>query len=536
MNLNALKYKFIRWLFNFPKFRAPQRGFIIIQIDGLSFETFKKALNKNYLPKIKKILKKNYNYKKFLSGIPSNTPYFQKVLFYGDLEKYPGFRWYDKKLKKYFSFKLPETAEIEEKKIKDKNFEGILKNGASYFNLFSGDASRAYLTLSQIFKTDLKTNISAFKLFTIILLNIPALIKVVFWSIVELFNEIFDFLFYKLSHLPQRDFKFYPFLRIFNNVVINEYITQGAMVEVICGTPKIYITYNAYDEAAHQRGVISKSSLNILRLIDKSVWRIFKLSQNKKNFRKYDFFILSDHGQIPSIPFSFIFRKNFEDIIHSYKEKISTVGEEKETHILSVIEKIKNLSRKKKIPRFIYNLFPDLENKKYQDIEIHKDSKIKIINFGTFSQIYFTDYQERLAFEDINEKFPLILLEILSHKSVKFLSVVDKDNNVIFLGKNGFLKVKNDKIIDFSGDLPFEKKFIKELNDLTLCEKAGDILIFGNIINGKIVNFEGQLTAHGTFYDDEMSCFILYPKYREKFIKKVNKTYDLHIFFKNTYV
>ena len=104
------------------------------------------------------------------------------------------------------------------------------------------------------------------------------------------------------------------------------------------------------------------------------------------------------------------------------------------------------------------------------------------------------------------------------------------------MGKNGFLKVKNDKIIDFSGDLPFEKKFIKELNDLTLCEKAGDILIFGNIINGKIVNFEGQLTAHGTFYDDEMSCFILYPKYREKFIKNVNKTYDLHIFFKNTYV
>ncbi len=534
MNLKGLKYKFIRKLFNFPIKRKPQRGFIIIQIDGLSYDIFKLALKKNYLPKIKKILEKNYSYKSFLSGIPSNTPYFQKVLFYGDISKYPGFRWYDKRNNKYYSFKLPETAEIEEKKVKEKNFSGILKNGASYYNLFSGDAERNYLVLSKILTKSLSSKISALKLLLIIFLNIPALFKVAFWGIREFYHEICDWLYFYLNNLPQRDFKFFPFLRIFNNVIINEYITQGACVEIICGTPKIYLTYNAYDEASHQRGPESKSALNILKLIDKSVWRIFKLANKKGNIRKYDFFILSDHGQKKAIPFRFVFKKDFKDVIMRYGKNIKVNESKKEISVLPIIEKIRLLSKEKKIPRFIYYLFPYI---KYKKLTITQDfgENIKIVNFGVFSQIYFVNFKDRLFFEDINSNFPLLLPFILSHRSISFIIVMDKNRNTLFLGKKGFLKVKTGEILEKSGYFDLNKKYLRELEEISNHEFAGDILIFGNIINGRIINFEGQMSAHGTFYDEEISCFLIFPNNKLSYISKVDYTMSLHNFFKNYY-
>ncbi len=535
MNLNHLKYKLIRKLFKFPVERTPKRGFIIIQVDGLSYEAFKFAIEKNYFPKLKKLIKRNeFSYKMFKTSLPSNTPYFQKVLFYGDTTKYPGFRWIDKKNKKYYSFKLPETAELEEKKIKQKNLVGILKNGASYYNIFSGDAQRNYLVLSKILTKSISSKIGGLKLLLIILLNIPTMLRVLFWSLREIFREFSDWFYFYINNLPQRDFKLFPIIRIFNNVIVNEYITQGVCMEIICGTPKIFATYNAYDEASHQRGVDSKSSFKVLKLIDKSIWKIYKMTKNKKNFRKYDIFILSDHGQKKSLPFSFIFKKKFSDLILKYEKNFKITETGYEMSALPIIEKIKLLSKERKIPKFVGLLFPEINSKKFK-ITKNFHENIKIINFGSFSQIYFLNFQEKLTFEKINKIYPLFLLHILSHKSVKFLVVEDNKENVIILEKSGFIKVNNKKIIEKSGKISIPMETIYEIKELAKSEHAGDILIFGNIINGKLINFEGQMSSHGTFYDEEINCFLVFSSLKKEKMKKIQSVLDLHNFFKSNY-
>ena len=244
--LNLFKLTLIKKFLQFPQNKEIKRGFIIIQLDGLSFETLQIALNKGYLKNIKKyILNNKFELKTIYSPLPSNTPYFQKAILYGDKDTLPGFRWFDKTSQKYYSFLNPETAELVEKKIKTKFRKGILENGASYFNFYSGDANRSYLTMSKIFNTSLKNRITGLKLTLIIFLNIFTIFRIIYLSFKELINEIKDNLFYYFNDLSQRSSMLFPFLRIFNNVILTEYITSGVCFEIICGTPKIYLTLNA---------------------------------------------------------------------------------------------------------------------------------------------------------------------------------------------------------------------------------------------------------------------------------------------------
>ena len=125
-----------------------KKGFVIFQIDGLSYEALKKALSLNLMPHLKKIIKSDkYIFNRYFTGVPSDTPFFQAGLLYGDNDNIPGFRWIERETGEEIIFKKPESAgRIEE--LLAKNSRGLLIGGSSYVNLFSGGASRSTFTLS----------------------------------------------------------------------------------------------------------------------------------------------------------------------------------------------------------------------------------------------------------------------------------------------------------------------------------------------------------------------------------------------------
>ncbi len=534
--LNLLKLKLIRSFLNFPQDREVKRGFIIIQIDGLSYNTLQFALEKGYLKNIKKyILNDKFILKKIYSPLPSNTPFFQKVIMYGDIEALPGFRWFNKKRKKYYTFLNPETAEEVENCIKKSGKKGILKNGASYLNFYSGDASRNYLTMSKILKTSLRKRLSGLKIALIIFLNIFTIIRVAYWSLKELINEIKDNLYYYFNDLTQRNSMFFPFLRILNNVIITEYITSGVCTEILCGTSKIYLTLNAYDELAHQRGATSRSSLKILKLIDKSVFKIFQFAKYSK-VRKYDIFILSDHGSANSVPFYKLFKKNVKDILKKYQvEEHSDRFSKKRRNIqFHILNKIKIHSLKGDIPKFFSRIYRN--NYLGKNLYQFNIKEINLVSFGPVSHLYFNKFENKINFNEITREYNFILIELLSHRGIGWLCMQHENNSVIILEKNSYSKIKNGKIVE--GEL---KKIILNENELIYLEnmvkheESGDILIFSNYFNKHIINFEDQMSCHGGIGFNQNDAFLIFPKHKAFQLTNCHLPLQLYNFFINSY-
>src|SRR5258706_4462080 len=71
-----------------------RRGFIAVQIDGLGYYVLKGALNRRYLPFLRKLVRRRgWSLQRYRVGLPATTPASQLAIMYGDNDDVPGFRW-----------------------------------------------------------------------------------------------------------------------------------------------------------------------------------------------------------------------------------------------------------------------------------------------------------------------------------------------------------------------------------------------------------------------------------------------------------
>ena len=76
---------------------SKERGFIAIQIDGLSYPHLEMAMEMGYAPHLRRLVRRGeFILHPWRSGLPSTTPAVQAGIMYGNNEDIPAFRWYDK--------------------------------------------------------------------------------------------------------------------------------------------------------------------------------------------------------------------------------------------------------------------------------------------------------------------------------------------------------------------------------------------------------------------------------------------------------
>ena len=268
-----------------------RRKFLVIQIDGLSITTLRKAMKKGYCNFLSKLVnEKGYEFQEYNCGIPSGTPVVQSAIMYGYNQKIPGFRFVMKDKKKQISFGNPGNVKYIYNKFFRKK-KGILRNGSSYFNHFSGGAERAIFTMSHITKNKRFKRINESKLWLIMILNPMAFFRVLYYTLGEFLSEVCEYVWHLFTHFvtkkPAIFSLFNPFRRIFMTAIFQEMITMGVILDIKRGVPKIYMNYIGYDEMGHLRGPRSRPTYVSLRTIDRRIKRIFKSSKREN----YDIFI-----------------------------------------------------------------------------------------------------------------------------------------------------------------------------------------------------------------------------------------------------
>jgi len=125
-------------------------GVLFVQIDGLSEPVLRRRLEAGGAPTIGRWLRSGAM---TLTGweplLPTQTSASQAGILHGNNDGIPGFRWWDKASRRLLVSNHPRDAREMMRRVS--NGRGLLaEGGASIGNLFSGDATRSYLTAATI--------------------------------------------------------------------------------------------------------------------------------------------------------------------------------------------------------------------------------------------------------------------------------------------------------------------------------------------------------------------------------------------------
>ena len=509
-------------------------GIIMIEIDGLSISTLKKAIDKNQMPAINNFIKNSsHRLKEWQTDLSSQTGASQAGILHGNNENIVAYRWVEKKNnnKICVSGSLSYASEIEEK-ISDG--DGLLVNGISIANMFSGDSKFPILTSSKFKKIYYNKKLSIIFLNSY---NFQRIFILFLWEILLEFKSQITHKIYDIYPRLRRGF-IYATVRAGANVYLREITTEILTSEILTGEiDTAYATYMGYDEVAHHSGVEDRDVWGVLKQIDIQIQRIITAIDMSE--RDYEVVILSDHGQSNGATFKQRYgitlanyvRSLLPDDMKLYKNEYNI--DHFRDAVIPQNNQFKSLFDnmfyfKNKKPKIIFEneQFKNLRNKytnsldyirnhetKQQSTKKAKDSELIVLGSGNLGLIYLTHWQERLNYEEIVMLFPDLIPGLVKHSGIGFILVNSIKDGGMVIGDRGIYYLDSDEIVGENPLEDFEPNAAMLLKRQNSFDNMPDILVnsFYDSIYDEVCAFEELIGSHGGLGGNQSRAFILYP-------------------------
>lgn len=529
-------------------------GVIMLEIDGLSINILKKAIERGMMPNIKHwIDDKSHTLKGWETDLSSQTGSSQAGILHGNNEDIVAYRWIEKENNNQLvvSGKLSDAPEIE-KRIS--NGEGLLVNGISIANMFSGDSKIPTLTSSQLngMKNIYNKTLNAVFLDAY---NYQRLIVLFLWDIVlELKSQIVHYV--KNIQPRLRRTIVYAAVRAGANIALREATTDVLTSEILTGNiDTAYATYMGYDEIAHHSGVEDDDVWKALKYIDFQFSKI--TSAIEMSDRDYEIVVLSDHGQSKGATFKQRYGMTLGDYVRKFlpDDMLMFKTEYNIDHFRDAVipenKQIRNI--KDTFGNIRDDLFEDLkslqdikdevekikpaiifENEKYKNIrdryansldyiskyeskeqstEKVKDSELIVLGSGNLGLIYLTQWSQRLNYEEIVMLFPDLIPGLVKHSGIGFILVNSISHGGMVIGQDGIYYLETDEIIGENPLKGFGENAAKHLKRQNSFNNMPDILVnsFYDEKYDEVCAFEELIGSHGGLGGDQTKPFILYP-------------------------
>lgn len=529
-------------------------GLIMLEIDGLSINTLKKAIDRGMMPNIEKwICNHTHTLKGWETDLSSQTGASQAGILHGNNEDIVAYRWVEKENDNRIvvSGKLSDAPKIESR---ISNGKGLLVNGISVANMFSGDSKIPTLTSS---KLDGLANIYNKTLDAVFLdaYNFQRLFLLFLWDIIL---ELKSQLIHKIKNIRPRLRRtiVYAAVRAGANVVLREVTTDVLTSEILTGDiDSAYATFMGYDEIAHHSGVEDEDVWSALKKIDSQFSKL--TSAIEMSDRDYKVVVLSDHGQSKGATFKQrygitlgnyvrsllpddlkIFKTeynidHFRDAvipenrqIRNFKERMGNIrdGLFEDSESLQNIRK--SLEKRKPALIFENNQYRNLRKrytnsldyiKGYESSQLStkkaKDSELIVLGSGNLGLIYLTQWKQRLNYEEIVMLFPDLIPGLAKHPGIGFILVDSIENGGMVIGENGIYYLDSDEIVGENPLEDFGKNAAMHLRRENSFKNMPDILVnsFYDSVHDEVCAFEELIGSHGGLGGNQTKPFILYP-------------------------
>jgi uncharacterized membrane protein YvlD (DUF360 family) len=501
------------------------RGLVMMEIDGLSYHHIQKALAEGYMPTLKQMLdEEGYVLSRLDCGLPSQTSACQAGIMFGDNHDIPAFRWYDKDAQKLF-VSGKDAALIDSRYAKG---QGLMRGGSSINNMLAGDAEKSILTASN-FKTgtpdEKKRRAEDIYLLA---LNPYFLMRVIVLFLGDVLLEVWQGWRQRVRKVePRQDrlHKFYPFVRASMTVLMRDVSSYLMALDIVRGSPSIYLTWPGYDEVAHHSGPWTTDAFKTLRQYDRVIGRIKDLIERKAP-RPYDLLILSDHGQSFGHTFLQRYGYSLKDFVQRYVPEGTTVGattggDDGTLQLASMAGELQNVQEQgvggtagKAIVKQAGKYADRATTAQLAAGELTAPVSITVCGSGNLGQIYFDLYPRRITRPELDEAYPGLVDGLMQHEGVGLVVVAGEAGVPIAMGKTGQRNlhtnaVTGDDPLKMYGDANLRAAQVQRVADFP---HVGDIMVLSTVYaDGTVAAMEELIGSHGGMGGEQTDAFLFHP-------------------------
>jgi hypothetical protein len=230
----------------------------------------------------------------------------------------------------------------------------------------------------------------------------------------------------------------------------------------------IYAGFYAFDETGHAFGPDDEASMRILKHVDHTIKQIAGARGDR-----YELVVLSDHGQIDTLPFN-------HDDSPAFGEVVAT--------------------------RLSGYRVEETKGKTYGPDEKDARGHVKVIASGGLAHIYFADASARLGYRDLTSRLPDFAAGISSLEKVALVMARDVERDIFLKGGSELGPEAVQTLLAQYDDAGILREQLSRLNSF---RNTGDLVVFGAFINGKQMNFENQAGGHGSIGGEQLHPFVL---------------------------
>ncbi|MFN3928068.1 MAG: alkaline phosphatase family protein [Thermoflexus sp.] len=565
----------LRWIYR-AKYRAlsrrigqpeapltPERGLVLIQIDGLSFPHLQQALEEGRMPYLaRQIRKGRFQVSPWFAGFPTTTPVVTAALLYGQLDAIPGFRWYEKAQRMRMVMKRPDHVRRVASRLRKEGAGGLLRGGACYASMFDGGAERTIFTLSTMGLPGLLRGVRGLSLFLMVLLS-PGRI----WRILRMTaRDILDELWYGVrSWEAWRRFLRNPvelfrlgFLAL-GNALLHELLTFSISLDLHRGISPLYAIYVLYDEAAHRYGPDHPVAFRALRRIDAYLREIDRMASFAR--RPYDLYVFSDHGMTRAEPFARRSGQSLGDFIRAHMAQPVTMDETVEPDDRRwrswryLMVEMRGLERtlSPRGARVVRAARAYVQRQASRSQEGQGGSSEPMADIivrpsGPLAHVYIAITSDPLSLSEIAVRWPHLLDALIEHPGIGL--VIGREGEDVFLmGRQGARIVRADGRSQTYGQDPLRdsermavegrwldpERAAQELARLARLPDSGDLILLGAWDGRVVITFEAQRGTHGGLGGAQEVAFLIFPPERSLRPQTWRDARDFHAFLSETY-
>jgi hypothetical protein len=453
--------------------------------------------------------------------LPTQTSASQAGILHGNNAFIPAFRWWDRTSGRLRVSNVPaDAADIVRRA---SNGQGLLSvDGASIGNLCSGDAVRAYLTMSTL--RDPAQGFGHSTSYFSFFLSPNNFARMVVISLGEVVKELYQAWRQRRTRTYPTMHRGgpYPFLRAVTNVVLRQISTSLVVEEMFRGTPVIYVDLTDYDEIAHHSGPERPEALDALDGVD-SVLGTIELAATDAP-RPYRFVILSDHGQSLGATFRQRYGVTLEAVISELmggaEAIVAATSRVEEWAAVNAFlsEASKTSGASGAMARTaLRNRQPDGKGGR-PDVVRERDPaaplpELVVCASGNLGLIYFARSSERLSLEAIDDAYPGLVDALANHPGVGLIMVRTQDRGTIVVGRGGLRHLADDHVEGDDPTRPFGVHAVTGLRRVDAMVDCGDLVVISRLDPGLdgVAAFEELIGSHGGLGGAQTEGFILHP-------------------------
>jgi hypothetical protein len=530
-----------------------ERGFIVIQIDALAHEDLVRAVERGYAPNMRRLMERDgWELRRYPAGLPSATPAAQAAIFYGTKQDIPAFRFYEKAERRLIIGSKP--ADVQH--IRDRLPEsGILDGGAGYVNIYDGGADRATFTLAAKQPQPFLRKMGGGRVALLLLLHPMRAMRMLVDSVIQYVQEEFIRLWGQMRGQYTYYWWYLPVLHIGSNVLLRELQTLAVLLDIYTGVPAIYTTYNVYDEFAHHFGPGSRTAFRGVRAMDRRIGEILNMVRRVPG-RPYDVYILSDHGQTPSVPYRVRYNETLGDTIINAATRgvfvMAGTGDyslEYQDAMDFLVQELEHVSKESMLParkaglglgRWIrqhYNIFPLVAETVKEDV----DAEIIVTYSSSLAHVYWKEPQHPLSFDEIREdpERRALYYFLVAHDGIGCVITRMLDGAHVETLRGRALIMPDGEMEILAGDDPlrgYAESAVdrRAIAELAAMGNAGDLILFGayDAELDVCICFDDQVGAHGAMGGRQSWPFLLTPRGLVPESYVIDDPLDLHPLFR----